>query len=185
MLAEQIKAIQANIERIHARGIDVPVADVMLFRTLVMLGRSLAQLADEGLQTSGLAEPEFRVLMAIYGLPEGVGHPGELCAGAGQSPANMSRITDTLFELGLITREPSAQDRRRMILRLTEKGSELARVAAPAAFAPVRALFAALPAASRRQMLASLGELVAAFDSHAPTALQAPVTVVPPGRDLP
>ncbi|HKC15645.1 MAG TPA: MarR family winged helix-turn-helix transcriptional regulator, partial [Steroidobacteraceae bacterium] len=74
----------------------------MMFRTLVLLGRALAQLADEAIRPSGLGEAEFRVLMLLYSQPDGVAHPGELCPGSGQSPANMSRITDTLVALDMI-----------------------------------------------------------------------------------
>ena len=109
---------------------------------------------------------EFRVLMLLYSQPDGVGHPGELCPGSGQSPANMSRITDTLVALDMITREPSAEDRRRMILRITARGESFAREFVPAAFAPVKKLFASLPDAARTQLLTSLGEIAAAYDAH-------------------
>jgi MarR family transcriptional regulator, negative regulator of the multidrug operon emrRAB len=144
----------------------VPIADIMLFRTLVLLGRALAQLADEGMRPSGLGEAEFRVLMMLYSQPDGVGHPGELCPGSGQSPANMSRITDTLVALDMITRVPSAEDRRRMVLRVTARGEAFAREFVPAAFTPVRKLFASLSDTARTQLLTSLGEIAAAFDAR-------------------
>ena len=167
MLREQFQAILAGLSRIEARGLPVPIADIMMFRSLVILGRALAQLADDAIRPSGLGEAEFRVLMLLYSQPDGVGHPGELCPGSGQSPANMSRITDTLVALDMITRDPSAEDRRRTILRITPRGEAFAREFVPAAFAPVRKLFATLSEPARRQLLASLGEIAAAFDAHA------------------
>ncbi|HKC17537.1 MAG TPA: hypothetical protein VKC11_12615, partial [Steroidobacteraceae bacterium] len=105
-----------------------------------------------------------------------VAHPGELCPGSGQSPANMSRITDTLVALDMITRDPSAEDRRRTILRITPRGVAFAREFVPAAFAPVRKLFASLSDAARSQLLASLGEIAAAYDAHSLST--APATAV-------
>ena len=166
MLKVQFQAILAGLSRIEARGLPVPIADIMLFRTLVLLGRALAQLADEAMRPSGLGEAEFRVLMMLYSQPGGVGHPGELCPGSGQSPANMSRITDTLVALDMITRVPSAEDRRRMVLRVTPRGAAFAREFVPAAFAPVRKLFASLSDPARTQLLTSLGEIAAAYDAH-------------------
>jgi MarR family transcriptional repressor of emrRAB len=167
VLREQFQAILAGLSRIEARGLPVPIADIMLFRTIVLVGRALAQLAEEAMRPSGLGEAEYRVLMLLYSQPDGVGHPGELCPGSGQSPANMSRITDTLVALDMITREPSAEDRRRMILRITARGEAFAREFVPAAFAPVRKLFASLSAPARTQLLTSLGEIAAAYDAHA------------------
>src|SRR5258705_3644043 len=173
VLREQFQAILAGLSRIEARGLPVPIADIMMFRTLVLLGRALAQLADEAIRPSGLGEAEFRVLMLLYSQPDGVAHPGELCPGSGQSPANMSRITDALLALDMITRDPSAEDRRRTILRITPRGVAFAREFVPAAFAPVRKLFASLSDTARSQLLATLGEIAAAYDAHSlstPTA---------------
>jgi len=52
-------------------------------------------------------------------------HPGDLCSALGQSPANMTRVSDALVERKLITRILSGQDRRRMVMRITAKGEAL------------------------------------------------------------
>lgn len=172
MLSQQIQAFQAGIHRIRARGVDISPDDVILFRTLVSVGRCLGQFAEQALRPVSLAEPEFRVLMALFSQPDGAGHPGELCAGSGQSPANMTRITDNLVALKLITRTPSLQDRRRMLLRVTAQGEALARHFVPAAFKPVHAIFANLSSDAREQLLSSLQMIAEAFDKHC--ALAAP-----------
>ena len=164
MLAEQFEAIQSTVERLAARGIPLPVDDVVLFRALSIVGRRLNHLADEAIRPFGLAEAEFRVLVELFAQPLGIGHPGDLCAGAGQSPATMTRTTDALVGRGLISRELSEQDRRRMILRITAEGENLVRRILPAAFEHMRALFAACSGEVRRLLLAQLKEVAAAMD---------------------
>jgi MarR family transcriptional regulator, negative regulator of the multidrug operon emrRAB len=165
VLKDQLQAIVRGARAVQARGLAIPADDAVLFRTLLLMGRALGQLADEAIQPSGLAEAEFRVLMQLYSQPDGVGHPGELCAGAAHSPANISRITDTLVARNLISRTPSEQDRRRMILRVTDEGEALIRRYLPAAFAQISTLFATLDVESRAQLLAQLTEIAGAYDN--------------------
>lgn len=164
MLKDQIQAIRTGIEGAKARGLVIRGEDALLFRTLLLVGRALAPLADEAIRPSGLAEAEFRVLMQLYSQPDGVGHPSELCAGAAHSPANISRITDTLVARNLISRFPSEQDRRRMILCVTSDGEALIRRFIPAAFAKLSTLFATLSDESRAQLMVHLSEIAAAYD---------------------
>jgi MarR family transcriptional regulator, negative regulator of the multidrug operon emrRAB len=164
MLAEQFEAIQASVERVRARGVALPVDDVVLFRVLVLVGRSLGQHTEEAIRPFGLAEAEFRVLVELFSRPSGVGHPGELCAGATQSPATMTRTTDGLVGRGLISRVPSELDRRRMILRITTEGEALVRLMLPGAFDHMRTLFDAFSGEARRLLLGHLKEVAAALD---------------------
>ncbi len=164
MLKDQIQAIKTGFDDAKARGLAVRAEDALLFRTLLLIGRALAPLADEAIRPSGLAEAEFRVLMQLFSKPDGIGHPSELCAGAAHSPANITRITDTLVARNLISRIPSEQDRRRMILCVTSEGEALIRRFIPAAFSKLSKLFATLSAESRAQLMAHLGEIAAAYD---------------------
>jgi MarR family transcriptional repressor of emrRAB len=164
VLKDQVQAIGAALNGARARGLPIPVQDALLFRTLSLLGRALAPLVDEAVRPSGLSEGEFRVLMLLLSHPDGVGHPGDLCAGAAQSPANISRITDTLVERQLISRTLSDQDRRRMVLRVTVEGEALIRKFVPSAFTGIGTLFATLSESSRAQLTALLNEIVAAYD---------------------
>ena len=167
MLTTQLKAIKTGIAAAQARGLNVAAEDALLFRTLLLVGRALGTLADEAIRPSGLLEAEFRVLMQLFSRPDGVGHPGELCAGSAHSPANISRITDTLVARGLISRSASEQDRRRMILRVTAEGEELIRRFVPSAYQKIGSLFATLSDQSRARLLAHLDEIAAAYDQMA------------------
>ena len=52
---------------------------------------------------------------------------GELALAAGVSPPTATRMLDGLERDGIVTREPSPDDRRKVVVRLTEEGKRLVR----------------------------------------------------------
>ncbi|MGO9513951.1 MAG: MarR family winged helix-turn-helix transcriptional regulator [Steroidobacteraceae bacterium] len=157
--------MEASLLRLSARMPDTPVAGVTLSRLLLYLGRGMAAMLEQQIRPFGLAEAEFRVLTALFSQPQGVAHPSELCARTSQSPANMSRISDALVSRNLITRGLSAQDRRRMVLRITEQGEDLVRRLLPLLFAPLREMFGELSDAEQQQLIAQLKRLGVRLDA--------------------
>jgi MarR family transcriptional repressor of emrRAB len=156
-----LEALEVNLRSLAARlpGLNVPICGILLCRLIQHLGREMTGLLEQTIRPFGLAEAEFRALVTLYSRPDGVAHPGDLCAGTSQSPANMSRISDALVDRGLITREMSVHDRRRMVLRVTQQGEELVRRLLPPMFAPLHELFGDLTEAKQRQLLSVLKEL--------------------------
>jgi len=172
----RFEKLEASLQRLSERLPDAPITGIMLVRMLVDLGRSMASLLEHQLRPFGLSETEFRVLTTLFAQPEGVAHPSELCARTAQSPANMSRISDALVSRDLITRVLSSQDRRRMVLRITEPGEDLVRQLLPLMFAPLRAMFADFSAAEQQQLIAQLKRWGAKLDQA--TAQQTPERAV-------
>src|SRR5260370_5620132 len=134
--------LEANLRALSARVPDVPLSGILLCRLVVHLGREVASGFEQKLRPFGLAEAEFRVLTTLFSQPEGVAHPSDLCARADQSPANMSRISDALVSCDLITRVLSVQDRRRIVLRITEQGEDLVRQLLPKLCVSLRGMLA-------------------------------------------
>jgi MarR family transcriptional repressor of emrRAB len=153
--------LEANLRRLELRlpGVEVPVHGVLLCRLLQHLGREMTSLLEHKIRPFGLAEAEFRALITLYSRPDGVAHPSDLCASTTQSPANMSRISDALVDRGLITREMSVQDRRRMVLRVTPQGEDLVRRIMPTMFAPLHKMLADFSDTEQRQLVALLKRL--------------------------
>jgi MarR family transcriptional regulator, negative regulator of the multidrug operon emrRAB len=156
--------LQASLLRLSARMPETPVAGIMLCRLLQQVGRGMAAMLEQQIRPFGLTEAEFRVLTVLFSQPEGVSHPSDLCSRTSQSPANMSRISDALVSRNLITRVLSDQDRRRMVLRITEPGEELVRRLLPVLFAPVREMFKDFSDAEQQQLIAQLVRLSAKLD---------------------
>src|SRR5271170_4575135 len=157
----QFETLEANLQRLRTRlpDLDLPIAGVLLSRLIQYLGREMSGMLDHRIRPFGLAEAEFRALATLYARPDGVAHPSDLCAGAAQSPANMSRISDALVDRGLITRVTSVHDRRRMVLHITEQGEELVRRLLPTLFAPLREIFKDFSDEEQRHLIAQLKRL--------------------------
>ena len=151
--------LEANLEALSERIPDLPLTGMLLGRLIQHLGREMSAVLEHRIRPFGLAEAEFRVLMALFSQPEGVAHPSDLCVRASQSPANMSRISDALVSRDLITRVLSSRDRRRMVLRITEQGEELVRQLVPQLSKQLRELLTDFPAQEQRELVAQLKRL--------------------------
>jgi MarR family transcriptional repressor of emrRAB len=155
----QFEMMEANLRAMRARMPDLPFTEILLCRLLLHMGREMATSFEQRIRPFGLAEAEFRVLTTLFSQPDGVAHPSDLCARASQSPANMSRISDALVRQNLITRVPSAQDRRRMVLRITEEGEDLVRRLLPKLTVPLRAMLGEFSESELRLMISLLKRL--------------------------
>jgi MarR family transcriptional regulator, negative regulator of the multidrug operon emrRAB len=141
MIQKRIEQIEVGLGHIASKWPDFPIAEVLLMRIIVLLSQEFTSLLDRRIRPYGLTEIDYRVLINLFAQPDGAAHPSELCARTAQSPANMTRIADGLVDRNLITRDLSAEDRRRMVLRMTEKGEALVRDMLPTHFASLREAF--------------------------------------------
>jgi MarR family transcriptional regulator, negative regulator of the multidrug operon emrRAB len=159
--------LEANLKSLSVRVPEVPVTSILLCRLILNLGRGMAAMFEQHIRPFGLTEAEFRVLTTLYSHANGMAHPGDLCARTSQSPANMSRISDALVDRNLITRVLSAQDRRRMVMQITEQGEALVRDLLPKMFAPLKELMKDFPEAEQRQLIAQLKRVWQLVDGRA------------------
>lgn len=161
IVQQRIQLIEASLERLGARLPDLPISEVLILRLVLLLAHEFNLLLEHHIRPFGLGEGEFRVLTALFSQPDGVAHPSDLCSRASQSPANMSRISDALVRRDLITRGACAEDRRRMVLRITETGEELVRNLLPSIFGPLRDIYRGHSDGDQRQLIALLKRLEA------------------------
>src|SRR3981189_2419616 len=154
--ASQFELVEENLVNLSRRVPELPVSGILLCRLLLHIGREMAVMFEQQIRPFGLVEAEFRVLTTLFSQPDGVAHPSDLCARADQSPANMSRISDALVSRALITRVLSVQDRRRIVLRITEQGEDLVRRLLPKLFVSLRGMLAAFSEAEQRLLISPL-----------------------------
>jgi MarR family transcriptional repressor of emrRAB len=166
----QFELMEENLQNLKQRMPDLPVPGILLCRLVLHIGREMAAGFEQQIRPYGLAEAEFRVLTTLFSQPDGAAHPSDLCVRASQSPANMSRISDALVERGLITRVSSVQDRRRMVLRITEEGEKFVRDLLPKMHVSLRKMLEGFPESEQRQMTVQLKRLGAALDQLRATA---------------
>src|ERR1700733_11112325 len=155
----QFELVEANLQNLKSRMPDLPASSILLCRLLLHIGREMASGFEQKIRPFGLAEAEFRVLTTLFSQPDGVAHPSDLCVRALQSPANMSRISDALVSRDLITRVLSVQDRRRMVLHITEQGEALVRELLPKLSGPLRGLLMEFPESEQQQLIARFKRL--------------------------
>ncbi len=91
--------------------------------------------------------------------------PATLCAGLAQSPANLTRIGDSLVERGYVSRDTDQSDRRRMLLTLLPEGRRLLDEMLPGVSKEVTALFAGFTSTEKTQMLRGFKRLLAGIDA--------------------
>lgn len=163
MPASQLPLVAANLRGIARRVPQLPVTELMICRVALILGRDLNSCLDRVLRPEGLAEPEYRVLAALYA-QGGSGCPRDLCAALAQSPANLTRICDTLVRRGFLSRSLDEKDRRRMQLRLRPSGQRLLDKLIPAMSERVNDAFEGMSAAEKKRLLASLTRLLQGID---------------------
>jgi MarR family transcriptional repressor of emrRAB len=163
-LTDQIVAIEAGLNNLQKRVDAVPVTEILISRLLINLGREISNHLDQRLRPFGLSEPEFKVLVSIHASPDGVANPGELCAHINQSPANITRLTDSLVERELISRIPDEQDRRRLVLQMTPQGTTLIKKQIPLMMDGARKNFRSFSRTDLKRLLADLKQLAESID---------------------
>ncbi len=163
-LSDQINEMETGLQRLQRRVPELPVLQILASRLLVQLGRELSNSLDQRLRPHGLNDLEYRTLMTVYSFSDRAVYPSELCASLNQSPANITRITDSLVERGLITRIPDEQDRRRLVLKTTPAGDKMARSLLPFMTNSICESYRNFAVEDLQQLVASLKKLARAVD---------------------
>lgn len=128
-----------STEEFHnAEAVCLPVGprDLPRITTPVSCGDSVVELIQEAadsirelmapcLTHHSLNDARFTIMRAIRSSPCGECSQSELARCLKQSEANVSTLLDRMRGDGLVSREKSPLDRRRSVVRLTERGEEL------------------------------------------------------------
>ena len=158
---DRITTVEQGIRRNAERLPGLPVTEALLCRVIILTGRVLTAHIDETVSPYRLTDVEFRTLLSLFSMPDGVACPSDLCANLAHSPASMTRIGDALVSRNLITRVLSDQDRRRMDIKITPQGEALVREVLPRMFGYTRDLFRDFSPAEKSRFLEDLKKLFA------------------------
>jgi DNA-binding MarR family transcriptional regulator len=116
---------------------------------------------EEALAEHRLTRPSYQVLVALLDAEDNTLSQRELMARVRRTSGTMSVRLARLERAGLVTREPDADDRRGVIVTLTDRGRERGEAARPGYEEAARRLAAGLPeeaqAAFAEQLKAWLG----------------------------
>ena len=87
--------------------------------------------------------------------------------------ASMTSLLDTLERRGLLTRSPDPDDRRKLLVALTDDGRQIVGEFLPEIVAVQTAIMAGLPEAERQQFLHALATIRHTIDTIDPAAVVA------------
>jgi len=90
------------------------------------------------------------------------------------SPSTVVRILDRLEAKGLVTRQRSTADRRRVQITLTDRGREVSQVTPYSDQHPLRRALESLPPGQQARIAEDLERLVALLDAEAPAPTPLP-----------
>ncbi|MFD5401321.1 MarR family winged helix-turn-helix transcriptional regulator [Streptomyces griseorubiginosus] len=149
-----------------------------IFARLAVLARHAAQARRTGLDSDGLRNWQYKVLLTLRRLgPPYTGSPSQLADHLGLTRGALSARLAPLEEAGLIARTHEDPDRRRVRVRLTEAGHAAFEQQVAAEEESELALLAALSPAERGTLADLLRKLVVAAEAE-PSASASPA----PGR---
>jgi DNA-binding MarR family transcriptional regulator len=140
---------------------DLDLAPVAVFSRVGRLARRLELARRDAFGAHGIEEWEFDVLAALRraGSPYELS-PGRLLRETLVTSGTMTNRVDRLSARGLVERHPDPDDRRGVIVRLTDEGKEAVDAAFAALLDAERALLEDLPERDRTRLAALLRTLL-------------------------
>jgi DNA-binding MarR family transcriptional regulator len=94
-----------------------------VFQLLDRVAKKLTRVQREDIRTADLTPAQYSVLSLLW---KGDGRPfNELASGCCCSPSTITGIVDTLEKKGLVSRQPNPEDRRSLLVSLTEDGRSM------------------------------------------------------------
>jgi len=126
-----IAELERLIRRLSVKAPGYPYELALTTRLSGQLEKRSNEAANTALRPLELTHVLYQCMMIIYGGEDGSIAPSELAQMTGERPNNITHICNELVERRLITRNPAAEDRRKVVLSLTPAGRRLLEKAQP------------------------------------------------------
>ncbi|HEX7338460.1 MAG TPA: MarR family transcriptional regulator [Rhodanobacteraceae bacterium] len=115
-------ATERRVDRTCGRFPAFPRQPALLVRLVKHIARSVHDAGNASLRAHGINHTDYNILMMLYGSEDATCTPSDLAAAAGEKLANITRVCNALCDKKFITRAPSHDDRRKIMVRLTPAG---------------------------------------------------------------
>jgi DNA-binding MarR family transcriptional regulator len=147
---------------------DLDLEPMQVLSRVSRLARHLDRARRVAFAAHGLETWEFDVLSALrrQGSPYQLS-PGALLRATLVTSGTMTNRIDRLADSGLVRRRPDPQDKRGVLVQLTDRGRTVADAALADLLAHERELLAGLGPGRRDQLAGLLRTLLGPFDAHA------------------
>ncbi|MBY6062778.1 MarR family transcriptional regulator [Pseudidiomarina sediminum] len=116
-------------------------------------------------KVTGLTAPQLLILREVAAAPSGI-TASKVAQNITLSPATVSNVLDRLEHRGLLHRERSTEDRRRVVLSLTALGSEQLQAAPQPLQESFILKFQSLADWEQSQLLSSMQRIAAMMDAE-------------------
>lgn len=122
MKTKRTTRTDAAINRLTKRNPDLPRQEFFLTRMLFLASKRLSEFQSAFLHDTGMSLPQYRALSVICGSENGETQPSRLSTVLDSSRTSITRVADDLIKHGWVERIHCSEDRRRQLLRITDKG---------------------------------------------------------------
>jgi DNA-binding MarR family transcriptional regulator len=140
---------------------------VSLVEGLLRTGTYVEPELEEALAEFGLTRPSFQVLVALLRAPDHRLSQSQLSRVVRRTSGTMSMRLARLEQAGLVTREGDPDDRRGVVVTLTEEGKRRVEAALPAYAAACERLGVALEDQDASDLVAKIGDWLGFFETPA------------------
>lgn len=124
-------SFQSRIARICAQHPEAPQQLILLSRSLLLTGHQIQQVIASALAPCDLSYAQYLAMAMLYAEERGELNPSELASSLNMTPTQVTRLIDSLVDIGWVSRQLDANDRRRLRLALTSSGLDKLLAAMP------------------------------------------------------
>jgi len=134
----------------------VPEVDPMAVETCLQILRVSSEMVaalDAHYERNGLSRGRFRILINLFREPDAPLTPAELSDRTGVTRATVTGLLDGLERDGLVKRMPHPEDRRMMLVHITERGTDFMESFLPGHYTRIAELMRNLGDAERNNLV--------------------------------
>ncbi len=164
-VAKGYASINDKLAISSARHPGFPRDQAMLARLIKLVHKLFCDHGNQLMREYGISHPEYNVLMMLDGSEQGLS-PSEISEAASEKSSNVTRLIDQLLAKGLVSREPSEADRRKLVVRLSADGERLIEQVMPAVMVQLQQFFQGVDGAELRQTEKVLTRILAGLENH-------------------
>lgn len=154
-----------SLAKFVARYPETDIQAISDFVNLLRASSDLSVALDKLLAQHGLLQGRWWVLVLLLRQDDLTSSPSDLAEKAGVTKASMTGFIDGLEREGLVVRLPDPVDRRKFLIRLTQKGQQKLDEVIPDYNRKVSALMSSLSNKRRTDLIASLKTLADNLDA--------------------
>lgn len=152
---------EQNLKKINRQAIPCGNSQFILLRLFHHINPRIITALNQALAPYQIQHHEWVALLMAYAAPDYQILPSTLSNLLDLTRTSLTRLSDDLVGKGLLQRQENRQDRRQIVLQLTEAGVACIQAAAPVCAMAVKQILSPFSVAERKQFEQLLRKLLA------------------------